>query len=382
LRRYVQAEDPPAVGAMRVGCADEVESECVDALHRHFARHVLPDLKVDSKAVFRIANLGGRYQWGAVRIAEDHYALARGADDWKLLLVKLNAHVAIREGSGPPAFGMMERYGAESAYCGALSALLAGSGEPFEAAFVDDFGFEGVDRLTALREHVSPEYRQLFAALASARLQARRAMLDLQDHDPRTPTFYLVVPCVTINRRGHDTELVVGIYTADRRASGPRYEYFGLGDRPDRYGLEGSGGSLVVRDPEPRVPRPARDHRALARERWESAGRPGRVADPRLGQAFARSAGARGARAGAALGSLLPVLAELAPVPAAVLLFGHGIVPVHHVARAHRISAGEPALAPANDDARRMLADARGRIDTLSPERAEQALEELRAACS
>ena len=361
---------------MRVGCADEAEAECVDALQRHFARYLLPDLKFASKSVFRIANLGGRYEWGAVRIAESHFALARGAEDWKIVLVKLNAHVAVTDDPSGPAFGALERYGTESDSCGALSALLAGGGEPFENGFTEDFSFEGVDRLSLLRESVALEHRQLFAAVTSARLQARRAMIDLQDHHPKTPTVYLVVPSVTLNRRGHDTEIVVGIYRADRRGEVAQYEYTGLGDRPDRYRLSSESSALRMSDPELGKSREARDHRALVRELWRAEGRPGGGDDQRIERAIARTKGARGPLAKAAVTALVPVLAEVAPVPAAALLFGHGVVRVHHAARAHRLLRE----AEKDDEARLMLADLESRIEGLDPERAEHVLELLRAA--
>ena len=109
---------------MRVTCSDEAEQENVEAFQRQFVRYLLPSLKFSSKSPFRVANLGGRYQWGSVRIAEDHYALAQGADHWKMLVVKMSSHVAVIETPTGLEFGKASRYGADSTYCGALDAVI------------------------------------------------------------------------------------------------------------------------------------------------------------------------------------------------------------------------------------------------------------------
>ena len=64
---------------------------------------------------------------------------------------------------------------------------------------------------------VDPKLRGLYAAVTSARLQARRAIVDIQDYRPRPPTVFAVFPCVTIDRKQRDTEFVVGMYWADFR---------------------------------------------------------------------------------------------------------------------------------------------------------------------
>ena len=132
--------------------------------YRQFVRFLLPSMKFSFKSTFRLASLGGRYQWGAVRLTEAHYALADGAQDWKLIVGKINAHVSV--------------------------AVLEGSTAPFARALAEDLDLECVERLAALRDpgQVDPAERNLLAAVVSARLQARRAMMDVQDHEPQTPT--------------------------------------------------------------------------------------------------------------------------------------------------------------------------------------------------
>ena len=84
------------------------------------------------------------------------------------------------------------------------------------------FQSEGKDRVAILQdpEKVSEKNRPLFAAVVNARLQARRALIDLQDFVPTSPTLYLVLPCVTLNQKQRDTEFLCGLYEADARTSG------------------------------------------------------------------------------------------------------------------------------------------------------------------
>lgn len=105
------------VGAIHVTCADETEDECVEAFQHGFVRHLLPRLKFARHSAVRLANLGGRYEWGAVRTAHEHYAAGPGKSDPLLMLVKLNSHVSAEAGRGvhaEPRFGVWKRYGAES----------------------------------------------------------------------------------------------------------------------------------------------------------------------------------------------------------------------------------------------------------------------------
>ena len=134
LRYLVQAEKPPVVGALHLTCADEAEKECVDAFQRDFVRYLLPTLKLSERSPFRLANLGARYEWGAAPIAEEHFSLARGAEKWKLLLIKINAHVAADDGPSGFRFGHLQRFDEDSAFCGAITATLGGASAPFASA--------------------------------------------------------------------------------------------------------------------------------------------------------------------------------------------------------------------------------------------------------
>ena len=131
LRRYVRSLGAPVVGAMHITCADESEWECLSSFQRSFVNELLPELKFTQKAPFRLVNLGGRYEWGAIPVAEHHYATAEARCDFKVLLVKVNAHVAVEQAGPVFRFGKMRRYDSESVACGALHALMEGGDRPF-----------------------------------------------------------------------------------------------------------------------------------------------------------------------------------------------------------------------------------------------------------
>ncbi|MCK4342562.1 MAG: hypothetical protein KAY37_12660 [Phycisphaerae bacterium] len=250
LRDYVRALDAPVVGAMHITCADESEYECIDSFQRRFVNDLLPDLKFARRAPFRLSNLGGRYEEGALAVAEHHYATPQTHDAFKVLLVKINAHVAIERTGAAARFGRMQRYDTESTACGALHALLDGKQLPALNELRETFESEGVDRLTQLLDPslVHPQHRSLFVALVNARLQTRRAEQAIQDHTSHSPTLYLVASCVTLNRPEQDTELLCGLYTADQRGGEHTAAYIGLGDDPIRYEVHDDFGRLRVSD--------------------------------------------------------------------------------------------------------------------------------------
>lgn len=248
LRQFAQELGAPVVGACHVTCSDEAERECAEALQRWFVRETLPELKPDRRVPLCSINLGGRYEWGAIRVAEEHFAALPSPGALKLLVVKINAHVAVRPSSQGPEYGWMERYGRESTCCGALAGVFQGSSLPGIEELREAFRAEGRDRIAVLgdRSRIALRHRALLAAVTSARLQAQRAVLDIQQHRPETPTLFLVLPCVTINRPGPDTELVVGQYGIDRTDAVPTVKYHGLGDDPAAYRVRHDQGRVIV----------------------------------------------------------------------------------------------------------------------------------------
>lgn len=251
IGQYARSARAAVVGAYQVTCSDESERECVEVFHRRVVRVFLPALKYWSHSSFRTANLGARYEEGAITIAEEHFATESSETGFKLLVTKLNSHVAVSGTHEKPIYGSRERYDQESHYCGALHAMLS----PGVAAFaaVSElrrvFGAGGLDRLAMLRdpELVPSGYVPLAAAVVNARLQTRALIHEIADHEHHTETVHLVVPCVTFNRENDDTELVVGCYYADTRPGKVEVLYRGLGDDPSRYRYSRSrDGSLTI----------------------------------------------------------------------------------------------------------------------------------------
>ena len=373
IRNEAQSLHAPVVGALHVTCSDESERECLDAFQQGLVKDLLPSLKFARSSAFRVATLGARYEWGAARIAEEHFATEASVGHFKVMLIKVNAHVALETDGHALRFGQMHRYRRPSSYCGALHALLNGERDLPALQDLDEaFRSEGLDRLAVLNDpdRVDPSLRPLYAAVAGARLQARRVMLDIQDDVPTTPTVFLVHPCVTLNRTHEDTELLCGTYRADYRGPEPTYEYLGLGDDPGAYALDLDHGMIHVTDAGREQIRAARDHRKLvARELQKRP--PGAYArDPRLRDLAARSGAAARGGPGSKLmlNSLLLLLGEIAPGPAAVLLFAEGIAEIYHVYRAHRIAGNRAEAA----DATHILHDVQRRIDHMTDEEAEK----------
>jgi len=250
LREIAQVIRAGVVGGYQVTCSDEAEWECARAFQRLFVEPLLPGLKPDSRAPFRSINLGARYEQGAIRIAEEHFAAVAAPEAANLLVVKINAHVGVRVAGEGFEYGWMQRYDRPSPCCGTLAGLLEGKRLPALDELRETFRAGGLDRLAILRDaaRVPPPYRALLAAVASARLQAQRAVDDVLSHRPESPATFLVVPCVTINRPGPDTELVVGEYGIDWTGAAATVMYQGLGDDPAAYRVRHEFGRLHVAD--------------------------------------------------------------------------------------------------------------------------------------
>lgn len=244
--------DAPATGALLVTCADETETECARVFHEGFVEHIVPPLKADEPSALRLANLGGQYEPGAIRMAHEHFAAAVEAGDHLSMVLKINAHVARQVTRDGWSFGDLARYDGNGACCDALLGAVAGTPLPAAEGLRQTLGSDGLDRIAALRdeERVDPDHRALFAAMASTRLQARKAANDIHDHRPAMPVRWLVVASVTINEPQPDTEIVCGIYHSPDPATPAQLEYFGLGDDPAQYTATDHGGQLRVRDEE------------------------------------------------------------------------------------------------------------------------------------
>ena len=380
LHFAVRSLAPHRVGAMHVTCADEAEIENIRAFERGFVQFTLPSLKSGLQSPFTLANLGARYEWGSVRVAENHFTDDLDDEARPLLLVKINAHCGCESApDGGVVLGHRHRYGHDTLCCGLLAALMQGSDIPAAQEVRALFASEGVDRLGMIGSQVDPSLRPLVAAIVSARLQARAAMLDIADHAASTRTAFLVLACVSLNRPGPDTELLVGSYLLDARTDAHSIVYRGLGDDPSDYRVRVEDGRFRVFDDHVDVQRCARDHRALVRrvflERHADRLR-GTLRAPHF-EPLRRDATARhdASAARRLLRASVPLLAETDPVPAAVLFFAEGAAGVHHVFDVHRLARGEAGV----DAARRVLRDVHSRVDRLPPGRATALVSSLAA---
>jgi hypothetical protein len=377
LSLTVRELQPSTIGAHLVTCSDESEKECREAFTRLFAQRFLPRLKFAVHSPFTTANLGGRYEWGSVRIAENHFAIPAGSDRYKLMVVKINSHVAVAKSFDSTTYGCMHRYRQESFFCGALRALLDGGSGPFLDELASTFASEGRDRLGALRnpDLVAPELRCLCAAIVNARLQARSAIIDIQDHTPQTPTVYLILPCVTLNRGDRDTEILCGVYLADHRTSPGEVEFFGLGCEPEAYSINLRMGRLEVEDAKSRFVRPARDHRTMLVTELKQAESP--IPQHDTIEAIRRKYEAHqhdlGPLGGVLLKTLLAALVEVSPVPAVLLLFGEGLFEIHHVYQMHRMAQ----QVERDETAKSLLSSLLDKVEAMDPERVRRVLEVL-----
>jgi hypothetical protein len=374
LKAVVRSLSPQAVGALLVTCSDESEFECADAFLRGFAQETLPRLKYGERVPFRIANPGARYEWGGAPIAEEHFATPESERGFKVVVAKINGHVAVTRAGGEVRFGSMARYGAESTYCGAVHAVLGGGHGPFVRSLRETLQSDGHDRLAALRDpaRVDPALSPFYGALVNARLQARFLVQDIQEHTPCTPTLYVVLHGVTLNKPGPDTEVLGGVYTIDRRGK-PRDRYRGLGDDPAAYTFEHDIGRLHVRDPEVDTERTARDHRKLAHERLATWRERAAEALPALRRTLTQARRGPQSTGTLALHSLLGALAAVAPVPLALALAAQGLAGVYEL---HRLgnAPGDPAQAERAQD---VIETVRSRVERMPPEEAARVLNAL-----
>lgn len=256
LHAFATREHPDAVGAYLISCSDESETEWLAAFHEDFVRRLLPELKFMSRAAFRSANLGARYEEGALQVAEDHYATPASGHGFKLVVIKVHSHVSVVDQAQGPVYGQMLRYDRESVYCGALHLLLMAAREnvpalsalPFVEELRRTFSHDGLDRVALLNDPVvvDPALRSLFAAMVNTGLQRERIVEGIRAHDSATPTLYVIASSVTLNREHADSELCCGFTIVDERADPPAVDVFALGSDPRRWSARVESGRLRV----------------------------------------------------------------------------------------------------------------------------------------
>jgi hypothetical protein len=246
IRSFAQDLRPAVVGAHQVNCSDESERECVEIFHSVVVRPLLPKLKYWAQSSFRTVNLGCRYEPESIGIAENHYATEASMSSFKLLIVKINSHVSLTMNDGHTVFGRSSRYDKDSVYCGALTALLAGQDAAFARELREVFSMHDIDRVTYLTTQCDEHERMLYAAICNSALQAQLAVRDAMTNVSSSPTCYLILSAVTLNRQTADSELVTGFHFIDEREEPKRQIYHGLGSDPSRYRWEEKTGKIIV----------------------------------------------------------------------------------------------------------------------------------------
>ena len=398
----------PSVTTLHVTCSDGLEHGTT-ATFRNIVSRDLTQAAARNWAPLRTANLGGRYEWGSSAVALSHFQDVGES----LAIVKVNSHVGVQRGHGEPTFGHYDRTGNQSGTCGALTMLLQGS----SAAFLQDieliFESEGKDRHALLLDPdvLDPALRMLYVAVVQARLEARRALLDLAQLESG-PDALLVVSAVTFNQQLHDHELLVGFYAGERESAGQLHNVWcGLPDDPRAiaYAQTPRGVQLTVRTaaemappespvaapaptevppapvaappapkPPTRVARGPREHRALPAEHYFAT-----KANPAAKTAPASAQGLELLEAldkrlndpehpwtslaikGACLG-----LGEVLAVPALLTLFAGGALELHHAFQLHKVAAGKAD----EDEVQELLDDAADDLAARSPEEARELL--------
>jgi hypothetical protein len=380
IHDWAQTQHAAEVGALHVTCSDESERECVEALQHGFTDRLLPPMKFARRSAFQISNLGGRYEWGAAPLAEDHFLSKRSRRGHTVMVAKINAHVAFEDvpsaatATTPFRLGVWDRYGRDSTSCGALNALVTGKRSPFLDDLREAFDSEGHDRLAALRDsqRVDPLLRPLAAAVVSARLQARKSVLDLQDHAPAQPIYWVVLPCVTVNRHAQDTEIVCGVYAVDGRNGKRVVTYSGLGDDAAAYRIERVKDRFTLTDDQMGVTRHGRNHRQMVLGSVPPL--PDHIRDlldERLSEVRQEiqnnTKQAHHHHTRELLKRVLQIYAEIAPVDAAGLAFAHGVAAIHHAYKIHTLAAPMTGETQAS----LMLAEVYDQIDHLNDRHAE-----------
>jgi hypothetical protein len=203
-------------------------------------------------------------------------------------------------------------------------------------------------------------------------------MLDIQHQSSTSPTHYVILPCVTLNRLKHDTELVVGLYTAERRDSEVNATYLGLGDDPSKYVVDRSRGPLALSDDHIHQQRSARDHRQLVADWWPQFNSPRSLPAPQRQEIASLVDRANTSRDNENLATLFGAVAAAAPEYMAVQLFASGACGINHIHRADRLSRGSGR----RFDAQQILDEALTHIDYLAPTVTQEILQLLSAQCS
>jgi len=374
-------------GTVLVSCSDEFNTELRASFDRDLARPLLPHVP---SRTYALSNLAGRVEPSALQLADQHFTVRTRQQGTKLLLIEIAAHVGRRLDGHTWRYGEVDRFGAPSPCCGALSHLL----DPPPAAsavrhpwFEQLTAFFGPERLEALRSDRSP-YRMVSAAIVHAVLQAESALVDLLREPPPTPTHVLVLPLVVVNQRGSERALLAGCHHLVGDGHEMHVERGGsLRSTPAAHRFDTSSGTLVVRSPweqdEPAtrpIPRPPATPPPLAAEAALQ-----RLSEPAVKQRLAHT-GAQVERLRShptalriysrpLLRGLLQALSVVAPEVGLAALLAEGAGDLLHARHLRDVLA----RGPSTEEARRVLAELEPRIQQLGHREAQAVLESLLA---
>lgn len=241
IAQTVGRANAPTVGAVHITCADEAQHRVIEKVQELIVEpHVTP-MASGERTAFRLINLGGYHEMGALTIAENHWAGAHDAEaEAKLMLVRVDAHVGVdHDPSGAPLYGHFLRFGQTSVACGALAAILRGQAMPGGGGFMDrDVRARRI--LEAFGEHT----RMFAAAICRAELSAADCLQEIEAMTPDTPTTWLVASTVTLNHPDRHSSMLTGVAAV---ATSGEITGAGLGTDPERYVIAHPGDIAQVR---------------------------------------------------------------------------------------------------------------------------------------
>jgi hypothetical protein len=243
LRETAEGFAAATVAAMEVRCSDEANRESSDAFQAEFSDPLLPELAPGRRSAFVTASLGGQFEPGSLQVAEANFAAVASRDAFKLMVVKVATHVGAMSRDDTLVYGELHRYGVDKPCCGLLTATVVGGRSPSVERAAATLAADDIDRLAMIRD-TDARTRMLTAAVSFAVLQARAAAAEAREMDCLTPTVFLVLPVVTLNRSGEDRELLCGVHLLDHCGQEGVDIYRGLGDIPSRLRIQDGDGRL------------------------------------------------------------------------------------------------------------------------------------------
>lgn len=235
----------PTIGAVHITCADEVQQRVIDKVQHLLVEPHVTAMASGEHTAFRLVNLGGHHELGALGIAENHWA---GGHDTavgpKLMVVRADAHVGVDyDPAGNPVYGKFLRFEHSSVACGALAAVLRGVAMRGAEGFVDQ-----EVRARRILDAFDEDTRMLAAAVCRAELSAADCLGEIRTLQPESPTVWLVLATVTLNHPDRHSSLLTSVAVVDETGAETGT---GLGIDVEAYRIEHRDGKLEVQSAPP-----------------------------------------------------------------------------------------------------------------------------------